>query len=157
VADARATDTRRDELERRTLMRGGPKVAARLMILFVVVALAAQSGAQSVGGHSRIEILEVKNVGLSAANDAKSVIEVRWAARFPPGATVKSFDISLEVRYADKTREKIKGTASGSTSTARFEVPTLSLSPGRPGAELRSFEATVTANFSETATKQGDL
>jgi hypothetical protein len=27
----------------------------------------------------------------------------------------------------------------------------------RPAAELRSFEATVTANFSETATKRGSL
>jgi len=138
-------------------MTGGPKLSARLVTLLAVALLPAPSIAQSAGVPPRIEILEVKNVGISAANDAKSVIEVRWAARFPQGVTVKSFDISLEVSYADKTREKIRGKVSGSITSTRFEVSTLRLSPGRPGAELRGFEAAVTANISETATKQGGL
>ena len=134
-------------------MTRGLNLALSLMILLVAVVLTAEAGQ----GSSRIEIVEVKNLGISAANDAKSIIEVRWAIRFPPETSVKSFDINLEVRYADKAKEKIKATANGSASSARFEVPTLHLSPGRPGAELRGFEASVTANFSETTTKQGNL
>ena len=135
----------------------GSKLVLGLLILLAVAALAAKVAAQSADGSSSIDIVEVKNVGISAANDAKSVIQVKWTAKPPPGSDVKSFDVSLEVKYADRTKEKIKYTVNGSADSARFEVPTLHLSPGRPAAELRSFEATVTANFSETATKQGNL
>jgi hypothetical protein len=138
-------------------MPHGSKPILGLLMLLAVTALAAKVAAQSAGGPSSIEIVEVKNVGISAANDAKSVIQVKWAAKLPPGSDVKSFDVSLEVQYADRTKEKIKNTGNGSASSARFEVPTLHLSPGRPAAELRTFEATVTANFSETATKRGNL
>ena len=127
------------------------------LILLVVTVSTATVAAQSASSSASIDIVEVKNVGLSAANDSKSVIQVKWAAKLPPGTSVKSFDVSLEVQYADKTKERIKNTVSGTAVSARFEVPTLHVTPGRPAAELRSFEATVTANFSETATKQGSL
>jgi hypothetical protein len=138
-------------------MADGPKLILRVMILLAVVALAAADAAQSAGGSSRIDIVEVKNLGISAANDSKSVIQMKWAAKLPPGSNVKSFDVSLEVQYADRTKEKIRDTVNGSASSARFEVPTLHVSPGRPAAEFRTFEASVTANFSETAKKEGNL
>jgi hypothetical protein len=133
------------------------KSFSNVLILLAVAALAIQVTARPAGSSSIIDIVEVKNVGVSAANDSKSVIQVRWTAKLPPGSNVKSFDVSLEVQYADRTKEKIKSTVNGSATSARFEVPTLHISPGRPAAELRTFEATVTANFSETATKQGNL
>lgn len=138
-------------------MADGPKLILRVMILLAVVALAAADAAQSAGGSSRIDIVEVKNLGISAANDSKSVIQMKWEAKLPPGSNVKSFDVSLEVQYADRTKEKIRDTVNGSASSARFEVPTLHVSPGRPAAEFRTFEASVTANFSETAKKEGNL
>ncbi len=128
-----------------------------VMGLLAVVGIALRAAPHSPDGSSSIDIVEVKNVGISAANDAKSVIQVKWTAKLPPGSNVKSFDVSLEVKYADRTKEKMKYTVNGSADGARFEVPTLHLSPGKPAAELRRFEATVTANFSETATKQGNL
>src|SRR5262245_23602634 len=138
-------------------MTGALRLAAILLILPAIATITPGSRAQSVNGFARIEIIEVKNVGLSAINEAKSIIQVRWEGRYPQGTSVKSFDVSLEVQYADNTKERAKTTVSGSTSSTRFEVPTLHLSPGRPGAEMRSFDATVTANFTETATKQGNL
>ena len=138
-------------------MADGPKLILGVMILLAVVALAAAAAAQSAGDSPCIDIVEVKNVGISAENDSRSVIQVKWAAKLPPGSDVKSFDVSLEVRYADATKEKVKSTVNGSASIARFEVPTLHVSPGRPAAEFRTFEASVTANFSETAKKEGNL
>ena len=79
-----------------------------VMTSLAVVALALPSATQTANSSSRIEIVEVKNVGISAANDAKSVIQVRWAARFPPETSVKSFDVSVEVRYADRAKERSK-------------------------------------------------
>jgi hypothetical protein len=140
-----------------TAMSHDSKLVLGLMVLLAVVAIAVQAAPRSANGSSRIEIVEVKNVGISAADDAKSVIQVRWTARFPPETSVKSFDVSLEVRYADQAKERVRVSVNGSASSARFEVPTLHQSPGRPAAEMRGFEASVTANASESATKQGNL
>jgi hypothetical protein len=133
------------------------KSIVSILILLAAMVSASTLATQSASSSSIIDILEVKNVGLSAANDSKTVIQVKWAAKLPAGSNVKPFDVSLEVQYADRTKEKLKNTVNGSAASVRFEVPTLHISPGRPAAELRSFEATVTANFSETATKQGNL
>lgn len=104
-----------------------------------------------------IEITEVKNVGLSAINESKSVIQALWSVNAQPGRTIKSFELILEVTYADGAVEKFKATASGTERKTRFEVPTLHVSVGRPGAELRGFKTNITANFTETVTKQGNF
>jgi hypothetical protein len=104
-----------------------------------------------------IEIVEVKVMGISAVDQAKSIIQIKWVAEAHPGITIKSFDISLEVAYADGAIEKVKSMVNGSARSARFELPTVHLAAGRAAAELRNFKATVTANSAETSTKTGAL
>jgi hypothetical protein len=104
-----------------------------------------------------VDIVEVKNVGVSAADHAKSIIQIRWTAQNPQGGTIKSFDLTLEVAYADGARERLKATVNGAERNARFEVPTVHITAGRPAAELKQFTATIIANATETTTKQGNL
>jgi hypothetical protein len=106
---------------------------------------------------TRIEIAEVKNVGTSAGDNSKSIIQIKWLAEVQPGTTIKSFDIFLEVTYADGAIEKVKTTANGSARSVRFELLTVHLVAGRAAAELRGFKASVTANTAETTTKTGSL
>jgi hypothetical protein len=113
--------------------------------------------ARSLALSTVIEITEVKNVGLSAINESKSVIQALWSVSAQPGRTIKSFELNLEVTYADGAVEKFKATVSGTERKTRFEVPTLHVSAGRPGAELRGFKAFITANFTETVSKQGNF
>jgi hypothetical protein len=131
----------------------------RLMqtLLLLLCLLSAKAEAQPLNLSPLVELTEVKNVGLSASNQSKSVIQALWSVNAQTGTNIKSFELNLEVIYADGAVEKFRSTAQGSERRTRFEVPTLHLSPGRPGAELKSFKTSITANFSETASKQGNF
>jgi hypothetical protein len=141
-------------------MKCDTKITTNALLLIALALLftsTAQTAARSLTRASVVEITEVKNVGLSAGNDTKSIIQVGWSVNAQPNLSIKSLELVLEVTYADGVVEKFRSSASGSTRQARFEVPTLHVSIGRPGAELRSFKANITANFTETATKQGNF
>lgn len=132
--------------------------AALLTVLFTYTNFtvgAATRSRSSLAG--RIEILGVKNVGVSAADDAKSILQITWAVEAQSGATVKSFEVVLEVSYADGSTQKVRATVAGTARHARFEVPTVQQVAGRPAAELKQFKASVTANTSETTTRIGSL
>ena len=126
----------------------------RIAVLLLCIC-SAKTEAQPSAAVPLIEITEVKNVGLSAINDSKSVIQALWSVHAQPGRNIKSFELNLEVTYADGAVEKLRATAPGSERKVRMEVPTLHVSAGRPGAELKSFKANITANFTETVSIQG--
>ena len=130
---------------------------ALLIALALFFIITVKTPARSLGLASVVDITEVKNVGISASNNSKSIIQVNWSVNAQANLSIKSFDLVLEVAYADGAVEKFKTTANGSDRKARFEAPTLHVSAGRPGAELRSFKANITANISETASKQGNF
>jgi hypothetical protein len=134
-----------------------PSKTAMLFALSLFFLMTAKTPAGSLPLASLVEIAEVKNVGLSAGNDSKSIIQAQWSVNAQPGTNIKSFELTLEVTYADGAIERFRVTASGADRKARFEVPTLHVSAGRPGAELRSFKTNITANFTETVTKQGNF
>jgi hypothetical protein len=141
-------------------MKCDTKITTKALLLIALALLftsTAKTPARSLRGASVVEITEVKNVGISAGNDTKSIIQVGWSVNAQPNLSIKSLDLVLEVTYADGVIEKFRSTANGITRQARFEVPTLHVSIGRPGAELRSFKANITANFTETTTKQGNF
>jgi hypothetical protein len=129
-----------------------------LAILFLAMAASGSNGISAlIDSSSGIEITQVKNMGLSAANAKKSIIEVRWTVQSQPGMALKSFDVAIEVSYADGAVEKSKSTVNGSSRNARFEVPTLHSSPGLAAAEMKNFKINITASYTETATKQGSF
>jgi hypothetical protein len=106
---------------------------------------------------SSVEIVEVKNVGLAAADQSKSIIQVKWSAAPQTGTSIKSFDVAIEVAYADGSSERAKTTVAGTARSARFELPTLHFSTGRPGAEMKTFKVNIAVSLTETASKQGSF
>jgi len=126
------------------------KHSLMLVLLLFLTAL----GKASVG---QIEITEIKNMGVSALKETHSIIQVSWTAQGAPELKHVSFELSLEVTYADGFIEHSQAKAPGSARTGRFEVPTLHRSGNQPAAEMKSFKASITANYSETTTKQVGL
>jgi len=126
------------------------KHSLMLVLLLFLMAL----GKASVG---QIEITEIKNMGVSALKETNSIIQVSWSAQGAPELKHVSFELSLEVTYADGFVEHSQAKAPGSARTGRFEVPTLHRSGNQPAAEMTSFKASITANYSETTTKQVSL
>jgi hypothetical protein len=126
-------------------------------LLIFLLALAVANSPASALQKGKVEVIEVKNIGISAADRSKSIIEVKWVAELQTGASIKSFDATIEVAYADGATERGKRTVSGSDRSTRFEVPTLHFSAARPGAELKNFKVSITATLTETASKQGSF
>lgn len=124
-----------------------------LMTLLVISLLA--NGMRASAG--QIEITEIKNLGVSAAKETHSIIQVSWIAQATSDARILSFELHLEVTYADGKVEPLQVKANGSARSTRFEVPTLHREAGRPAAEMKSFKVSITTNYSETATKHGSL
>jgi hypothetical protein len=128
----------------------------RFLILLMVLAF----GAGSIYAHktalagSQLEITEIKNAGVSAARETHTIIQVSWVTRGAPEVRTSSFELALEVTYADGYTSKFPATAAGSARSARFEVPTQHRGGNQPFAEMKSFKVSITANYSETATKQ---
>lgn len=89
--------------------------------------------------------------------ETHSIIQVSWTAQGAPESKHESFDLSLEVTYADGFVERNQAKAAGSTRTARFEVPTLHRAGSQPAREMKSFKVSITANYSETTTKHVSL
>ncbi|MEW6127311.1 MAG: hypothetical protein AB1757_09745 [Acidobacteriota bacterium] len=127
----------------------------QLFIASLVLFIMTTTPAGSITFAPGIEIIEVKNAGVSASDDAKSIIQVNWRAATQPGITIKSFEVNVEVTYADGAVEKTRTTVNGSARSARFEIPTVHFAAGKPAAELRGFKASIAASITETATKQG--
>lgn len=103
---------------------------------------------------AQIQITDVKNVGVSAANAAKSIIEVRWQANIAPNINVKSFELKLEITYTDGAVVTAQSNASAQARSGRVEVPTTHLSPSGTPATMKAIKASVTTTFTETTTKQ---
>jgi hypothetical protein len=106
---------------------------------------------------AQIEITEIKNLGQSAANESLTVIQASWMAQSAPEIKIQGFELHLEVVYADGATQRATAKANGNARSSRFEVPALHRAPGRPAAEMKSFKVSITANWSETTTKQGAL
>ena len=106
------------------------------------------------------EIKEVKNLGVSAANDANSILQVTWQATPAPDVKLPGFEVELSVTYADNFTKTFKVRVNDQERRQRFEVPTLHFVPNRPAAAMKRYQVTVTAKYaeqSETATAQGNL
>ena|SRR6266567_1395517 len=109
---------------------------------------------QASKGAAGVEIIEVKNLGVSAANESLSVIQVKWKAQ---SDSAKTFEVKLEVSYADGASDKATSAADDPKRVARFEFRTLHFSSGKPGAELKSYQVSITTDRAETVNKQGSL
>ncbi len=125
-----------------------------LMLALLVMSLLAAGVRASAG---QVEITEIRNMGVSALKETHSIVQLSWTAQGAPELKHVSFDLYLEVTYADGFVERSQAKAAGSARTGRFEIPTLHRAGNQPAAEMKSFKASITANYSETTTKQVSL
>lgn len=130
------------------------RILSILLLLICVAMQKAEAQRMFIQLGSQVEITDVKNIGVSASNQAKSIIEVRWQTKFAPNTNVKSFELKLEVTYADGSIVTTQSSVTGTARSGRVEVPTTNSSVGRPSSTIKSFRASVTTTFTETTTKQ---
>lgn len=125
-------------------------VKLTLSILLLLICTAFEAKAQQsllIQNETPVKIVDVKNIGISAANQTKSIIEIRWQADFAPNKTVKSFEIKLEVVYTDGAVITAQSSAQGSARSGRVEIPTTHLYTGQTPAVIKSMKANVVTLF----------
>ena len=122
----------------------------REKIIFVSLLTLFLVAANQISAHAKnapdipVEVIEVKDLGVSTSDDSKSIIEVRWRVKSTLDAAT-SFNLTLSVTYADgTTRDELKKT-DGKTISAQFEVPSVKVSKGKPPAFIKKMNAVVIA------------
>ena len=114
-----------------------------LITLFLVAANQISVNAKNLTD-APVEVVEVKDLGVSVSDDSKSIIEVRWRVNSTVNAAT-SFNLTLSVIYADgATRDELKK-VDGKTISAQFEVPSVKVSKGKPPAFIKKMNAVVIA------------
>ncbi len=129
------------------MMRSALKILSLTVLVLAIASQATVNAAETAD--SPAEVLEVKDLGISANDDSKSIIEVRWRVNPALVADVASFNLVLFVTYADGTTTSIKRQTDGKSLSMRVEVSSVNISKGRPPASIKKMNALVTAVLPE--------
>ena len=97
-----------------------------------------------------VEVLEVKDLGLSDRDESKSLIEVRWrVGNSIQREKIASFRLILSVTYADGTTVTERQKFDKTIFSARVEIPSVKPFGGRSSAFIKKMEARVSAAISK--------
>lgn len=96
-----------------------------------------------------VEVLQIKDLGLSERDETKSVIEIAWRADALNKEKLAFFNLTLSVTYADGTTVSERRSVAKNALSARIEVPSVKSGGSRPSAIIRKLEARVYAVYSK--------
>jgi hypothetical protein len=132
-----------------SLRRHRTIVAITLIMWFATRSLALdardQKQAQPQGAPPDLQITQVKALRASTAS-ATTDVEIRWTAQVPRLTTIDGFDVTLEVRYGDGSKNVARGEQL--RASARSAILPVAAHP-RPNsnATVKNFKVTVKARF----------
>lgn len=96
-----------------------------------------------------VEVVEVRDLGLSDRDESKSLIEVRWRVGQIQKEKIAAFNLVLFVSYADGTTVTEKRKFEKTVLSAQIEVPSVKSFGGRSPAFIKKTEARVSAAISK--------
>ena len=96
-----------------------------------------------------VEVVEVRDLGLSDRDESKSLIEVRWRVGQIQKEKIAAFNLVLFVTYADGTTVTEKRKYEKTVLSAQIEVPSVKSLGGRSPAFIKKTEARVSAAISK--------
>lgn len=113
------------------------------------VALKASGHSYPLTGAPDIHITQIRRLP-ALAGGAAAEIEIRWTALVPRFTTINGFEVTLEVRYSDGSKNAVSSDLlRASDRTVVLRVPTR---PKRSGdAVLKEFKAGVTTRFKSSS------
>jgi hypothetical protein len=115
----------------------------RAFILLLLSTAQAFGGAEIVSD-TPVEVIGIRNMGLSAADETKSVIEIEWRVNNALHPNGESFNLTLEVVYASGVSLIFETRVEGATArSTQIEVPALHTIPGRVPAAIKQVRAIV--------------
>jgi hypothetical protein len=130
------------------------KRAKQISILVLLTALAATQlfAHRLTDCIAPVEVTEIKNLGISDADETKSVIEIKWQLNPALHSNHSDFNVSLEITYANGMILLVDERSENTTRSTQIEVPTVNLRRGQSPAFIKQIKAFVTT---EIVTKRG--
>jgi len=107
------------------------------------------SAAAKTNADIPVEVIKVRDLGLSDRDETKSVIEVSWKTGPIQKEQIVSFNLILSITYADGTTISDKRKINSDLLSARVEVPSVKTFGGRTTAFIRKMDARVFAVISK--------
>ena len=120
-----------------------------LTYIFLLLSLGQIAGAAVTNSDIPVEVVEVKDIGLSDRDETKSVIEVSWRTGSIQRERIVSFNLILSITYADGTTINDARRINPSSLSTRVEVPSVKTLGGRTTAFIRKMDAHVFAVISK--------
>ena len=123
------------------------------IFIFLIGSLMSINGGLALADTDRdipVEVVEVKDLGLSDRDESRTVVEVRWKINPIQQEIIVAFQLTLSVTYADGTTisEKRK-IAKDACCSVRIEVPTVKTARGDAQAFIKKMDAKVSAIISK--------
>ena len=96
-----------------------------------------------------VEVVQIRDLGLSDRDETKSVIEIAWRADPLNKEKIAFFNLILFVTYADGTTVNERRSVAKNVLSARIEIPSVKSNGSRPSAVIKKMEAKVFAVYSK--------
>jgi hypothetical protein len=98
-----------------------------------------------------VEVTEIKNLGISDADETKCVIEIQWKINPALHPNHSVFNITLEIIYADEAILIFDEQAANSSRSAQIEVPALHLFRGGKPAIIKEIKGFITTEVTQAS------
>jgi hypothetical protein len=116
------------------------------VVLFLAITTANQVSVKAETTiDAPVEVVEIKEIGISNDDESKSVIEIRWRINPVLNSNVSSFKLFLSVTYADGTTLILTQNVDAESVLAQIEVPSAKISKRNPPAFIKKLNAVVIA------------
>ncbi len=126
-------------------MKQAIKFTVLVLTLFVII---NQTIAKTDDcANTPVEVTQVKEIGLSDADETKSVIEVQWCVRSTLQPNHSNFNVTVEITYADGAILIFDEQVENQARSTQIEVPTLHIYRGKKPAIIKQIKAFVTTDW----------
>jgi hypothetical protein len=96
-----------------------------------------------------VEVVEVKEKGLSDRDESKTVVEIHWRVSAIEKEKIASFNLVLSATYANGTTIQEKRRIEKNALSAQIEIPSVKTNGSRPSAIIKKLDARVFAVISK--------
>ena len=120
------------------------KTQKTIAILTILLTINLVFAAIAQSSETPVQVTEIKDLGLSEADETKTVFEIHWQVNPAIHPNHSNFNVTLEIIYADGASLIFDEQAEYFARLRRIEVPTLHTFRGKKSAIIKEVRAFVT-------------
>ena len=124
-------------------MKRKVKTLSLVLMIFLMISQAIANDCKT----QPVEVTEVKEIGLSDSDETKSVIEVKWCVNQELQTKQNTFNVTVEIVYADGAKLIFDEQAEKQARSTQIEVPSLHIYRGKKPAIIKQIKAFVTTEI----------